>query len=440
MKKYKLLLSFTLVILNLFAFWVLNISVDMFKTYIKDLYVLVISSLLFFMIFRKKNYLKPSSLFAISILIFIWDRVLISVFFPRQIVLAGTNINNYNLFYTIIVIGVGISCSIITMYLIENEWKQFQFLYSKQNTSFPKWLNSVIVIICVFFGIIFLKDSYSKIELIKSLGYLEIVGTDLLSNGIKYFRYVKIIILLWIFFGKDKNRFLYASIILLVSGIGFLMIGLRGYAISYFFLFLYFYNLNQNIKFWKLFLTAFGLLFVANKILEFRMGYNVTEGFFNVFLDTLSQQGASVEVVFGSVAFRKELLRELPIVEYLSGVDFGVFVDRVRNVGFEKGGFATSFYAEAYYLGIIPYIILSCLLGLIINILDNIEERVKKNSENQYAKILLFLIIPNLVYFARSEVFNLTNKILVSLFIIIILKDAIGKKYNKKEVTNENTI
>jgi hypothetical protein len=397
----------------------------------------IIIALIMIMFFNKNKLIKPISFFAFSVTVFLWGRLILNVFLNTPIVLAGVKITDENILYSSLILGIAISI-IMLVYTISYSWFDniLKYYVTRSKFTLPKYLSSAIVALSIIFILVFMLDSYRKMGIVMSSNYLEVAGSNVLSSGIKYFTLAKLLIMVWVIGGGNPNRFYYASIILVIGAIGFLLIGLRGYAFSYMFLWLYFQNNKKEIKIYKLLVLSMSLIILANVVLEYRLGFSVSKGLLNIIIDTFHSQGASFEVVFGSIIFKNKLISQLPLAEFLLKGNFGHYVDTVRSVNFAYGGFASSWFAEAYYLGMPFYIALSVVLGIIISFIDRVSEISTSNMNrinNNYLNIILFLTIPNLVFFARSSVFDLMSKFIETMFIITFIIVMFNVKINKDE-------
>jgi hypothetical protein len=215
-----------------------------------------------------------------------------------------------------------------------------------------------------------------------------------------------------------------------------MMIGLRGYTIAYLFLFLSVLNLKYKIAILPLFLIAIVLLFTSSLVLNFRLGFSVTESFVDMIFMPFYQQGATFEVVFGAVNFKNEITSCLSIYDYFfSNQSFGNCVDKSRGVFFtEGGGFASSYFAELFFLGGFFTVFTSILFGIVLSILCSAYDRLSAGLYSDKASAtIVFFLIPNLVYFARSSAFDFISKIVEIIFLLLCLVfiDLIGKKIGK---------
>ena len=237
-------------------------------------------------------------------------------------------------------------------------------------------------------------------------------------------------LLLLLFSTSGRCNFAFrCSLLLFVGSIGFIMIGLRGYTIAYFFLFLYFFTEKKKVNFLWLTIIAVLILYISAFVLEYRLGFSVFNNKFEMLYMPIYQQGASFEVVFGAVNFFEQLKQCISFESFVSGADFGACVDKVRGVPFDDGGFASSFFAEAYYFGLAVYVLLFAFMGIAVRYLDYLSfnrkshvNRVMLAEGGNNAKIgfLLFCLIPNLVYFARSGVVDFPLKFFSTSSLLII--------------------
>ncbi|EHH0796053.1 hypothetical protein J7I09_004547 [Vibrio vulnificus] len=184
----------------------------------------------------------------------------------------------------------------------------------------------------------------------------------------------------------------------------------------------------------ELVILGLSILLLSASVLSFRLGFDVFDGYdyFSIILKTISQQGATFEVVFGAVNFLKEINSCISYYDYfIEGVSFGDCVDVSRGVNFFQGGFASSFFAELFYFWPIAVIIIP---------LFAFSLRLTNTAYNHFLSIgysyktgalFVFFLLPNLVYFARSSVFDLIEKSLLSIFFIVFL--SLMLKFLRKE-------
>lgn len=367
--------------------------------------------------------LKPSIIYSLSVMIFIMARPIINIFYNIDVISVGNSINDSNILKVISIILF--SLSITSISYLSTKLKP-SFFY-RRNFIFKRIsiIKAILYYLFIFFGIVFLYSSYIKSKTIGELSYFDITNDISHFDHLKFFFIGKIICLLWLLSSGDKySDFLKGSVLLFIFSFGFLIIGLRGYFISYLFLYLFLLNLKFKFKYLYLIAGCLVLLIGSSYILEYRLGYSVYNNLLEMIIMPFYQQGATFEVVFGSVIFSSELNNCLSLFDYIFKIiPFGVCVDRVRGVPFDDGGFASSFFAESYYLGFFIYTIFSILIGFFLKFLDEISFYVKNNIIDQHLSpllFILFLVIPNLVYFGRSSAFDFILKFLEGIIFISI--------------------
>jgi hypothetical protein len=257
------------------------------------------------------------------------------------------------------------------------------------------------------------------------LDYFSATAEPLFYAHTKIFFAAKLIALSWLAMLPSKNNFKLCALLLLIFSSGFLLIGLRGYFISYFFLYMYFLNETRILKLYQIVVGALLLTLGSSYILENRLGFNVYDNVLEMILRPFYEQGASFEVVFGVVAFSQRVSDCLPLVDYFMKAEpFGDCVDSARGIPFKAGGFGSSFFAEAYYLGLISLIVLSLVVGLslkFINSLSNLRNNPDLGRASFPSGLVLFCVIPNLVYFGRASAFDFVTKVFQALFIVHFL-------------------
>lgn len=403
---------------------------------LRNIYIIgVFLSLVVVVFSQKDNLLRPMSYLIISFVIFLWARPLLSTFKEINIISAGNGITSKNIVNTTVFLGITQSLIIIISILFSPIYEKVISAINKERKfKFDKDIEIAIFIIAAFFLLIFLGDSVLKIPVILENSYLAI-SENILLDGYIYFRIGKLVILAWVIFGVKENRFEIATTLLLVASLGYLIRGARGYFISYFFLWLLFYAKNRKIRIIPLFLMALGLILLANFILFYRMGWTNSFGVYDTVVSTLYSQGASIEPVFGSMHFTNEIGEIFPKAELLFRYDFGNFIDKARGVAFESGGFGDSFFAELYFLGFPFATIFLAGISFCVGLLEKSYFEAKKREEfkNNF-NLMLFMTIPNLIYFARGDIKDFIFKTLISYIFIFVLVNI------KKKTTNISLI
>lgn len=377
-----------------------------------------------------KTIVSPSGFFILSVSIFIMSRPIISVFFDVDVVQVGLLISDVNITKTICVIAFGLNAFLI-FFTCDYNFSSVDGLLLKKTPSINNYIISVMFISASLLMAYFLYQSYLAAQTMAGSDYFTVAGDAGFYAHIKWFYIAKLVVLLLLLFstsGRCDFSFR-CSLLLFIGSIGFIMIGLRGYTIAYFFLFLYFSAEKWKINFVWLTFIAVLILYISAFVLEYRLGFSVFNSNFEMLYMPIYQQGASFEVVFGAVNFLDELNQCISFESFISGADFGACVDKVRGVPFDDGGFASSFFAEAYYFGLAVYILLFAFMGAVVRYLDYLSFNRKSHvnrvivagvGNNAKVGFLLFCLIPNLVYFARSGVVDFPLKFFSTSGILIL--------------------
>jgi hypothetical protein len=404
--------------------------------YIHILYVAFVSFTLIATVLQdEKNVIRPFSYLILSFFVFVWMRYILNLLFGTEVISIGQGITDANVNLVAIYLGWAMNLICVTCLIVEGTLTHIDgvFIKSHRRLVIPRWAETMLVVLALCFFAMFLLDSVRKITVINSRDYLAVSET-IMVQGYRLFSMGKYLIILWILFGTHKDRFFWGSTILMVSGVGYLMRGARGYAIMYIFMWLMFFSFRHKIKLVWLFTLGLALIYLANFILSYRLGWSVASGFKNILISTLNSQGASIEPVFGSVIFKKEISKYFEIYELFTRYDFGIIVDRVRGTGFTMGGFGSSFFAEAFFMGIPLGIIMMMVAGGCAGALEYAYKLVKKsNGRMEYAQMLLFMTIPNLIYLGRSSVKDFVIKTVVTIVILGLLQSVSRRSF----VTNE---
>lgn len=403
------------------------------------LYVLIISAVLVLTVFYKKQGLvRPVSYFVLSFYVFVWMRYVLNILFDIPVVSVGERINDQNVNFVALYLGIAANiiciCALITKDCMDN--RKSLLFENHSRVILPYNIQVMLVMGAFFFFGLFLWDSIKKIGIVNSSDYLSVSET-LLTQGYRYFSMGKYFLLLWVIFGTDSNRYFKASTILMLAGSGYLMRGARGYAMMYIFMWLLFFSFRKRIHVVPLMALALALVFLANFILSYRLGWSVASGFKNIIISTLNSQGSSVESVFGSVIFHDDICKQFHTLELFTRNDYGIVVDQIRKTNFEMGGFGSSFFGEIYLGGKFFALFFLMSVGICIGILEYAYQYIKKNkNDNDYSQLLLFMTIPNLIYLGRSSIKDFIFKTLATLIIIVILQNCSSHKCEHTYMTN----
>jgi hypothetical protein len=368
--------------------------------------------------------ITPFTCYILSICIFIVSRPLFSVFSDVTIIEIGLRISDLNISATLLFIMIVFYFMSIMVFFLKKP--AIDILERLPSVNFEsKIIMNLSLLFSFFLGFCFLYKSIQNFHLLgSSSNYFNFMGT-LNTSYFRFFFFAKYFLIVYLFLSKSKDSLFVASLSLFIYSIGFILIGLRGYTIAYLFLFLIALNIKFKIKIIYIVVAAVSLLLISAEMLSYRLGFDVFENMslFDTVIKTITQQGASFEVVFGSVNFTNEINNCIGYTDYFMGKAFGDCVDISRGVNFAEGGFASSFYAELYYFlpyGIIILPMFSFFLCFLQFCYINIVN-VDVNGNVVKEKLFLFLLTPNIVYFGRSSLFDFTYKSITTIIFILTL-------------------
>lgn len=389
-----------------------------------DTFLASITALLVFFCFQGsyRSPLNITSLVSISIFFFMWARPFLTLFFDKDIVEAGIVLGEDSVRKSVVILALGFIFIASGHFFSE----RLTLRLSRALVEFPVFTLSriasgFIIFLACCSGMFFLVKSYVVASKYMVGDYFAALESPEFHAHIFTFFIAKNFLLLWGIFGKRPNRLLIISFIWVFFAIGFLMIGLRGYFFVYLFLFIFVYGLERRINYLFLMTLGLGSLISANILLEYRLGFEVASGVVDKISQTLHGQGASFEVLYGAVNFDKALR------ECLNSTNeaFGICVDLARRINFVSGGFSTSFFAEAYYQGWVFYIFWCLLFGYLVRTLDGAVAFYKENRStggNHGGIIFVILaILPNLVYFSRSNMYEFLFKFLQVAVVLVVM-------------------
>lgn len=414
-----LLLSF----LNFIYIFLYFIEQTQAKFYFYNLTIalLFINILFLYFLWAKAEPLSPKALAILSVFIFILMRPVLSVFSDFEVITIGLKNTDANIIATTLIVLVLFNLIVLSTIASTKKIECYYRLIPEINIK-NEFLEIIFLLFAISFSLYFLFMSYQgMLKLVSGVDYLKFVEDKSYAH-LKYFFYAKFCFLFSYLFSNNRIGILFTTACCFIVSIGFILIGLRGYTIAYLFLFLCVFNLKYKINMIALIVIALGMLLVSSLVLNFRMGYSINESYFDMIFAPFHRQGATFEVVFGAVNFRADLINCISYVDYFLKSDFGSCVDQTRGVYFaEGGGFGSSYFAEVYYLGVLPALFISIVFGLGVSFLNSAYKRLSSNLEtDKLSGVITFLLIPNLVYFARSSGLDYVLKS-VEVFIFVLL-------------------
>lgn len=362
---------------------------------------------------KDKGDISPISFFCLSFFVFLFARPFLYLFFDMEMVEAG-----YESDFSMEVRTVNYLVLMYSFLLLFFIFLSRVKFYFKPILDFNKiyGFNYLLLIASLFLFLIFLHNSYQLVGVVSSSNYLELAGSDLLSKYIPLFFLGKWLLVLYILLTRsDRVSFFLCAGLIFISAAGFAFIGLRGYFIAYFFVFLYFLGVYFRLKKIHIIFVFTFLVYLSSLIFEYRLGYAVYGGLWDVLIRTIHQQGATFEVVYGALNYYDAVDKCLNL-----GVSFGSCVDRSRGVFWDYGGFATSFFAEFMHANIFLLLPIVFLFSISLVMADYFSFNFRKYKD-KFSGFYVFMIIPNIVYVARSDLFDLISKtaFLIAIFVFL---------------------
>ncbi|WP_261885145.1 O-antigen polysaccharide polymerase Wzy family protein [Vibrio pomeroyi] len=372
---------------------------------------------------NSERLINPTTCFCLSVFVFLVSRPFLSLLMGDEVISIGLGITEENIIKATLFV-------MWSFYLINIFYcffdKPAKFILNGMPDIKIKsytWSN-VFLLFSLFLSFLFLKNSYFNYNVLSNNeNYFSFIS----SLDFSYFRYFfisKYFLILYIVLSKSNKSLLISTSILFLSSLGFMAIGLRGYTIAYLFLFLLAYDVKYKIKLIPLIVLSLSLIILSASVLSFRLGFDVFENdsYLSIILKTIAQQGATFEVVFGAVNFLDEINKCISYYDYfIQGIPFGDCVDVSRGVYFAEGGFASSFFAELVFFWPILILIIP-LFSFCLKLLSlSYDQILSSGSEKKSSILLVFFLLPNLVYFARSSVFDFIEKTIISIFFILFI-------------------
>lgn len=389
--------------------------------------VLMAVSLLTLLWRSGKNLLvSPVRLYVVSLVAFILARPLINLIFPVAVVEVGSGITEQNVTSTLAIVSLSIGVTSLSYFASVRAVSIRAFAVPvRLRIQLPALTSEFALAAMLALGMLFLYHSWVASQTLGTVDYFSAIDNPEFHAHIRFFFVAKMFGILWLISATHEDRFRACAGLLCAFSVGFLLIGLRGYFLSYLFLWVYFFNEKRKISGIIVVLSTGGLLYLASYVLEYRLGFSVYDSALEMIIMPLYQQGASFEVVFGAVSFPNELSNCLSLLDYFLGnSSFGACVDSARQIPFENGGYASSFFAEAYYIGLPALVLLSALLGFGVRLtqhLSRLRTLLGRKHEFFAAGLILFYVLPNLIYFARSSAFDFVVKLGATLVLCLVL-------------------
>lgn len=420
-------------VLSIIVFFVSSLSTSINNAAYFSLVLITFFSFIFVLCNSNvSGYISPISLFMLSVLIFILIR---PVYYSwdiseniEQVISAGYKVETDYLFHTFFIINLSVTMTLFFYWLtkpLSNRmviWLPDVYFYNEK-------ISKMLLLLSFVFASVFLIKSYCAFKILAKVSIFKADAYGL-HEHLYLFIIAKYLLICSLAFSKEKN-FIFYSFVIFITSIGYMLVGLRGYTVVYFISFVLFCNLKYKISVKYLLIIALLITTTSSIVLNYRLGFDANQGLVEIMFKPLLQQGATFETVYGALKYNDDLVKCIPYQQYFSsGINIGTCIDKIRGVNFaEGGGFATGFYSEMIYFGVIVSFITLFFFSFLLSVLQTCYEYAKNktNSKCYSYQLVIFLSIPNLVYFARSSLFEFIGKV-ISVFIFIMML-SVMKKY-----------
>lgn len=354
--------------------------------------------ILLFMAFLKKesgSYLSPVSIF----LCFYW-LMLMGRPFLSQMGLVKTEVVEASVYDLSIGFYVNVYI-VITLLFIGFLFWLVNGLYMPNipTVRFPEFIITkrsrlILVLIFLFFGVLMLRDGRTAYYTLQQSNYIELIE----SGEIVYFNPIFYTLVKWSWFllfisypnksGQITLLFMFFLLALPVSG-------MRGYFILYLLMGLMFLEGKKiiNLKLTIIIPFIFGLLSLVTFLLEYRIGFSVSDsGVMSPVYNAIIGQGSTYEVIYGAYNFKDRInFFENVLFPSLYGFPtFGNYIDKLRGVDFADGiGFATSALAEIISGGVFIWIVYLSIFSFALSVVH--KAFLKLHLSNSYYFTLFFM-------------------------------------------------
>lgn len=262
-----------------------------------------------------------------------------------------------------------------------------EFIITKRSRSF--------FIFCFFiFGFLMLRDGRTAYYALQQSNYIELIE----SGEVVYFNstYYTIVKWSWFFlfisYPEKSGRITLAFMLFLLA---LPVSGMRGYFILYLLMGLMFLEgkKNINLKLTIIIPFVFGLLSLVTFLLEYRIGFSISEaGLMSPVYNAIVGQGSTYEVIYGAYDYRDRInfFENVMFPSFYGFPVFGNYIDKLRGVDFADGiGFATSALAEIISGGVFIWIIYLIIFSFALCVVH--KAFLKLDISNSYYFTLFFM-------------------------------------------------
>jgi len=373
----------------------------------------------------ERGLLSFANIFIFSASLFLLSRPIMAIVLQRPIVEAGYPGQANDISLSIAYILIIIQLVILSYGIFYPKMSRLGGILSGSFGYRSRFLSAILFFIGSILGFIFLRESYVVSKAMLSADDYNQFSKDHWDH-FKYFFMAKYFLVCSIIFQASTRRIIFLSVFLFLFSVGFILIGLRGYTFVYLALLFYFYFIFKEVKFGLVLLAFFAAPIVAGAVLEYRLGFPIYDSILEKFFLFFYQQGASFEVVYGATAYWSTVLDCIGYQQYLLGeYSFGRCVDESRGVAFVYGGYGTSYFAEVIYFPTLGFLCI-VLTGFLLAVFDRVRELLLRSNAGareggvEKPAFVLFLVVPNIVYIARSDLFDFVWKGVLVLTLVFI--------------------
>lgn len=346
-----------------------------------------------------KSYFSPVSIFLCFYWMMLMGRAFLSQtgFIKTDIVEASaynqSTVYEVNMYIVITLLSIGLLFLIFKL-LRMNKIPSIlfpEFVITDQTRKF-------LIAIFLIFGVLMLRDGRTAYYTLQQTNYIDLIE----SGEVVYFNqtYYTLVKWAWFFlFIAYPNK----SVRITFTFIFFLMAlpvsGMRGYFILYLLMGLMFLEGKKiiNLKLTIIAPFVFGLLSLVTFLLEYRIGFSVTEsGLMSPIYKAIFDQGSTYEVIYGAYEFQDKInfIENVMFPSFFDFPVFGNYIDKLRGVDFADGvGFATSAFAEIISGGVFVWLIYIIVFSYSLNVLHKAFNNLHISNSNYFTLFFLAPII-----------------------------------------------
>ena len=346
-----------------------------------------------------KSYLSPVSIFLCFYWLMLMGRPFLSqIGLVKNVIVEASSFQVstsffVNIYIVITLIFIGFLFMIIKQLKITNV----------HHIQFPEFFlnekgKKILIVIFLISGLLMLRDGKTAYYTLQESYYIELIK----SGEIVYFNHTYYTIVKWTWFFlfilyPNKSLILILTFMIFLTALP--VSGMRGYFILYLLMVFMFLEgkkiINLNLTIIVAFI--FGLLSLVNFLLEYRIGFSVTDsGLMSPIYKAIFDQGSTYEAVYGAYTFQHKLsfIENVMFPSFFNFPVFGDYIDKLRGVDFNNGvGFATSALAEIISGGFIVWFVYITIFSISLSILHKAFQNLHLSNSNYFTLFFLSPII-----------------------------------------------